>query len=156
MGWEQAEVGAERAHGTAEAREPAPPRGGREGAAGRPWPHRADVVLADRTLRAPVTSGAPEPRREGTQKATQTRRPRHGSSPEEGTAMTISRMLYVDDSGAVDHGLLVYGWIEVAPERWRHRLRTILELRTQLYLAHHVPPAGAPPATTFRHAPHRN
>lgn len=63
--------------------------------------------------------------------------------------MTISRMLYVDDSGAVDHGLIVYGWIEVAPERWRHGLRTILELRKQLYRDHHVPPAVELHATKF-------
>ncbi|NYF18458.1 hypothetical protein HDC37_003322 [Microbacterium sp. AK009] len=63
--------------------------------------------------------------------------------------MTISRMLYVDDSGAVDHGLIVYGWIEVAPDRWRHGLRTILELRKQLYRDHHVPPAVELHATKF-------
>ena len=63
--------------------------------------------------------------------------------------MTISRMLYVDDSGAVDHGHIVYGWLEVAPDRWRHGLRTILELRKQLYRDHQVPPATELHATKF-------
>lgn len=31
--------------------------------------------------------------------------------------MTISRMLYVDGSGSVDAGLIVYGWIECSPDR---------------------------------------
>ena len=63
--------------------------------------------------------------------------------------MTISRLLYVDDSGAVDRGLIVYGWLEVTPDRWRHGLRTILELRKQLYRDHQVPPATELHATKF-------
>ena len=49
--------------------------------------------------------------------------------------MTISRMLYVDDSGAVDHGLIVYGWIEVVPDRWRHGL---VLLRMVLFAAKRI------------------
>ncbi|MFE4467793.1 DUF3800 domain-containing protein [Leifsonia sp. NPDC056824] len=63
--------------------------------------------------------------------------------------MTIARMLYVDDSGSVDRGLIVYGWVEVAPDRWRHGLRSILELRKRLYREHHVPPATELHATKF-------
>jgi hypothetical protein len=66
--------------------------------------------------------------------------------------MTISRMLYVDDSGAVDHGLIVYGWIEVAPERWRHGLRTILELRKQLYRDHQQRSCTPPSSSTVETA----
>jgi hypothetical protein len=63
--------------------------------------------------------------------------------------MTISRMVYVDDSGSEASGLVVYGWIECAPERWRHALRTLLELRKGLFRDHHVPPAEELHATKF-------
>ncbi|MEU1713548.1 DUF3800 domain-containing protein [Micrococcus luteus] len=63
--------------------------------------------------------------------------------------MTISRMLYIDDSGAERDGLIVYGWIECRPERWRHALRTILQLRKGLYRDHLVPPARELHATEF-------
>lgn len=60
--------------------------------------------------------------------------------------MSISRMHYVDDSGSEASGLIVYAWVEVAPDRWRYALRTILELRKQLYRDHSLP------ATTELHA----
>ena len=63
--------------------------------------------------------------------------------------MTISRMLYIDDSGAEKDGLIVYGWIECRPERWRHALRTILEMRKELYRNYLVPPAHELHATKF-------
>lgn len=63
--------------------------------------------------------------------------------------MTISRLIYIDDSGSVDSGLIVYGWIECSPERWRHALRTVLELRKSLYRDHAVPPAEELHATKF-------
>ena len=63
--------------------------------------------------------------------------------------MTFSRLVYVDDSGSVDAGLVVYGWVECHPERWRYALRTLLELRKDLYRDHQVPPAEELHATKF-------
>ncbi|NQX35943.1 DUF3800 domain-containing protein [Herbiconiux sp. VKM Ac-2851] len=63
--------------------------------------------------------------------------------------MTVSRLLYVDDSGSVTSGLIVYGWVECGPARWRHALRGILELRKRLYRAHSVPPSTELHATKF-------
>jgi hypothetical protein len=58
-------------------------------------------------------------------------------------------MLYVDDSGSEPSGLIVYGWIECDPDRWRNALRALLELRKSLYRDHHVPPAEELHATKF-------
>jgi len=63
--------------------------------------------------------------------------------------MTISRLIYVDDSGSVDSNLIVYGWIQCSPERWRYALRTILEMRKTLYRNHSVPPSQELHATKF-------
>jgi hypothetical protein len=63
--------------------------------------------------------------------------------------MTVSRLLYVDDSGSVTSGLIVYGWVECDPARWRHALRGILELRKRLYRTHSVPPSTELHATKF-------
>ncbi|RKO21853.1 DUF3800 domain-containing protein [Pseudarthrobacter phenanthrenivorans] len=63
--------------------------------------------------------------------------------------MTISRLIYVDDSGSVDSNLIVYGWIQCSPERWRYALRAILEMRKTLYRNHSVPPSQELHATKF-------
>ena len=55
--------------------------------------------------------------------------------------MSISRMIYMDDSGSEASGTIVYGWIECAPNRWRYGLRELLELRKQLYRDYQVPPS---------------
>ena len=52
----------------------------------------------------------------------------------------MTRLIYVDDSGSVDHGgLIVYGWVEVAPSSWRTVLRTWLELRKRLFTDYGIP-----------------
>jgi hypothetical protein len=58
-------------------------------------------------------------------------------------------MIYVDDSGSEASGLIVYGWIECDPVRWRYALRALLELRKRLYREHQVPPAEELHATKF-------
>lgn len=63
--------------------------------------------------------------------------------------MTLSRLIYVDDSGSVDAGLVVYGWVECKPERWRYVLRALLEMRKDLYRQHQVPPSEELHATKF-------
>lgn len=63
--------------------------------------------------------------------------------------MTISSLIYIDDSGSVDSNLVVYGWLECSPERWRYALRTILEMRKALYRDHLVPPSAELHATKF-------
>jgi hypothetical protein len=63
--------------------------------------------------------------------------------------MTISRLLYLDDSGSEPSGVIVYGWVECDPARWRHALRSLLELRKALYRDHRIPPAAELHATKF-------
>ena len=63
--------------------------------------------------------------------------------------VTISRMFYIDDSGSSRSGLVVYGWIECRPDRWRHVLRTILEMRKALYREYRVPPSQELHASEF-------
>lgn len=63
--------------------------------------------------------------------------------------MSISRMIYMDDSGSEASGTIVYGWIECAPNRWRYGLRELLELRKQLYRDYQAPPSKELHATEF-------
>lgn len=52
---------------------------------------------------------------------------------------TLDRMLYLDDSGSSLSGLVVYGWVEVAPCDWGSALREWLTLRKELVRDHRVP-----------------
>lgn len=46
--------------------------------------------------------------------------------------MQVDRLMYVDDSGHPQAGLVVFGWIEFPPERWASVLRIRLDLRKRL------------------------
>lgn len=62
----------------------------------------------------------------------------------------LSRLIYVDDSGSVDFGgLIVYGWVEVAPAEWAQGLRHWLDLRKELYRDFRVPTSRELHATQF-------
>jgi hypothetical protein len=50
-------------------------------------------------------------------------------------------MLYVDDSGSDRSGLVIYGWVEVAPAGWAPALRAWLDLRKSLVHEFAVPVA---------------
>src|SRR4051812_6668385 len=54
---------------------------------------------------------------------------------------TLSRLIYVDDSGDSNRGWIVYAWVEVSPSGWRHALREGLELRKELWRDYAIPPA---------------
>jgi len=59
------------------------------------------------------------------------------------------RLFYVDDSGSVATGYVVYSWIECDVEAWRHGLKTWLALRRDLYVRHRIPPAYELHASQF-------
>ncbi|WP_226338418.1 hypothetical protein [Arthrobacter sp. UM1] len=52
---------------------------------------------------------------------------------------SLSRMIYIDDSGRPQSGLVVYGWIEFTPAHWNGVLRTWLDHRKSLWLKYSVP-----------------
>lgn len=45
----------------------------------------------------------------------------------------LAHLIYVDDSGHQQSGLVVYGWVRFAPSHWPLILRRWLELRKRLY-----------------------
>lgn len=55
------------------------------------------------------------------------------------TFRPLSRLIYVDDSGDSRTGLVVYGWVELAPEAWREILGAWLEHRKRLWRYYGVP-----------------
>jgi hypothetical protein len=59
------------------------------------------------------------------------------------------RLFYVDDSGSVDTGYVVYSWIETTSQGWRHALRAWLNLRKDLYAKYQIPPSHELHATKF-------
>ena len=52
---------------------------------------------------------------------------------------TPTRLFYVDDSGSVDTGYVVYAWIETTTEGWRRGMRSWLDLRRELYGKYRIP-----------------
>lgn len=58
-----------------------------------------------------------------------------------GVAGSLSRLIYVDDSGDPKRGWIVYAWVEVSPAGWRLALREWLELRKELWRDYSIPPA---------------
>lgn len=53
---------------------------------------------------------------------------------------SMSRLIYVDDSGDPRFGWIVYGWVECTPAEWRLALREWLELRKRLWRDYGIPP----------------
>lgn len=53
----------------------------------------------------------------------------------------LDRMLYIDDSGNPQSGLVVYGWIECRPDRWAGVLQAWLETRKRLWRDFGIPVA---------------
>lgn len=51
----------------------------------------------------------------------------------------LDRMIYIDDSGRPQDGIVVYGWVEFDPDRWAHVLRTWLDLRKRLWVEGRIP-----------------
>jgi hypothetical protein len=51
----------------------------------------------------------------------------------------LDRLIYVDDSGHPQSGLVVYGWVEFAPDRWAGVLREWLNTRKALWRDSGVP-----------------
>lgn len=45
----------------------------------------------------------------------------------------LKRLIYIDDSGHPASGIVVYGWIEFAPDRWASILKSWLDMRKRLW-----------------------
>lgn len=51
----------------------------------------------------------------------------------------LDRLIYIDDSGHSQSGLVVYGWVEFHPDRWSDVLGSWLKHRKQLWNNYSVP-----------------
>lgn len=51
----------------------------------------------------------------------------------------LERLIYIDDSGHPQTGLVVYGWVEFSPDRWTSILRSWLDTRRRLWRESGVP-----------------
>ena len=56
--------------------------------------------------------------------------------------MNLNRLVYVDDSGWPQSGLVVYAWVEFAPDHWRSVLRSWLDMRKMLWREFGIPVAS--------------
>lgn len=52
---------------------------------------------------------------------------------------SISRIFYADDSGDLDKGWIVYGWLELKTEHWDEVLKAWLTFRKKLASSHSIP-----------------
>lgn len=51
------------------------------------------------------------------------------------------RLFYVDDSGAVSSGFIVYSWVELAASDWAEGLRGWLDMRKKMFARYQIPPS---------------
>lgn len=51
----------------------------------------------------------------------------------------LNRLIYADDSGHPQTGLVVYGWIEFSPDHWSSVLRSWLDMRKRLWRDYRIP-----------------
>lgn len=51
----------------------------------------------------------------------------------------LDRLIYVDDSGRPQSGLVVYGWVEFAPDHWATALQAWLDTRKRLWRDFSIP-----------------
>lgn len=63
--------------------------------------------------------------------------------------MNLERLIYVDDSGRPQSGLVVYAWIEFHPSRWSTVLRVWLDTRKMLWREFGIPVGQELHATDF-------
>lgn len=61
----------------------------------------------------------------------------------------LDRLIYVDDSGRTQDGLIVYGWVELSPDRWPAVLRAWLDLRRFLWRDMGIPVTSELHATDY-------
>lgn len=52
---------------------------------------------------------------------------------------SLDRLIYIDDSGHPKSGLVMFGWIEFAPDRWADVLRVWLDTRKRLWRDFSIP-----------------
>ena len=52
---------------------------------------------------------------------------------------SLDRLIYIDDSGHPQSGLVVFGWIEFTPDRWADVLRVWLDTRKRLWREFSIP-----------------
>ncbi len=76
----------------------------------------------------------------------------------------LDRLVYVDDSGRPQSGLVIYGWIEFRPDRWSGVLQSWLDTRKRLWREYSIPVVEELHATAYvngrarisRHIPDRH
>lgn len=62
---------------------------------------------------------------------------------------SLDRLIYVDDSGHPQSGLVVFGWVEFSPARWNGILRSWLDTRKMLWREFGIPIVNELHATEY-------